>query len=381
MMDPILPALKTYLTALVSHPSISPEDAHCQDYIAKILQNLGFRVDFFPSGKVQNLYAEWGEKGPLLVFAGHTDVVEPGPLSNWKTPPFELHEQEGYWFGRGVADMKGSIAAFMVAVDTFLQAPLPYGRIGCLLTSGEEGEAYLDGTPFVLKKLIAGGTRIDACIIGEPTAEKLSGDMIKNGRRGSISATGKILGQQGHVAYPALAQNALHMALPFLSTLSQLILDEGNEAFEASTLQITRIENFTKARNVIPGTVEFDFNIRFNTEHSSENIQQKIEELAKDMHLPIDWIWSVSGEPFITQNQAFLSICQKSIEKVCGQHPILSTSGGTSDARFIAPYGIPVLEIGLPNQRIHQPNESTQISEVHKLTEIYLEIFKQFFNA
>jgi succinyl-diaminopimelate desuccinylase len=366
--------LENHLNHLISLASISPNDAGCQDYIQSFLEDLGFKCQRFPKNNTSNLYAEIGTEGPLLVFAGHTDVVEPGLNKLWHSPPFQLTEKEGHWYGRGIADMKACIAAMLVAVEHSL--PLK-SRFGILLTSAEEGSEYHDGTPYVLEKLHEQGKKIDYCIVGEPSSEFRTGDSIKIGRRGSLCGTAIIHGKQGHVAYPHLAKNAIHEALPFLNALAQLTLDEGNEYFPPSSLQITRLDNLTKAKNVIPGTLELDFNIRFNPLQTSGNLKKVIEKLAKTHHLDIDWHWELSGEPFYTQSEFLINLCQLSIEKHTERLAKLSTSGGTSDGRFIAPYGIPVVELGLPNYSIHQVNENIRIHDVILLTDIYADIIKR----
>jgi len=371
-MSDILPVIEQHLKELVKLKSITPLDAGCQLYIKTILENRGFRCQTWQVNQVSNLYAEIGTKGPRFVFAGHTDVVEPGPLQQWHFPPFELTEHEGYFYGRGVADMKGAIAT-MLAVASQWKSSNP-GILGFLITSGEEGRDYQDGTPFVMQALQQQGIHIDYCIVGEPSSDSITGDTIKNGRRGSLSATLTIPGAQGHVAYPHLADNAIHKALPFLTALSAKIWDMGNAFFPASTLQITRIFVPTSARNVIPGTLEVDFNIRFNTEHDAASIQQQILDLAKQHDCDAEFQWELSGEPFITPSGKLIEISQNVIQKHLGHTAVLSTSGGTSDARFIAPYQIQVIELGVPNASIHQPNECVSKVELTQLAHLYLEI-------
>jgi succinyl-diaminopimelate desuccinylase len=365
--------LEKHLRALVSFASITPEDSGCQNYLQKILESIGFHCQKFPKNHCANLYAEIGTEGPLLVFAGHTDVVEPGPLSLWNSDPFSLIEHEGIWYGRGVADMKGSIVAMLVAT---LHWKPKNCRLGFLLTSAEEGSEYQDGTPYVMAKLKEQGKIIDYCIVGEPSSSQRSGDTIKIGRRGSLTGRAKVLGKQGHVAYPHLAQNAIHKALPFLNEISQLSLDEGDTYFPPSSLQITRVDNQTKATNIIPGLLEFDINIRFNPLQTSEILKKYFEKKALEHQLNIEWHWELSGEPFYTKSEFLINRCQLSIEKYTQRFAELSTSGGTSDGRFIAPYGIPVIELGLPNMSIHQPNEHIRIEDIILLTEIYLDILQ-----
>jgi succinyl-diaminopimelate desuccinylase len=370
---PYFNLLEKHLQALVAKPSVTPKDHGCQDYIQKVLEKLGFQCQKFPKNETSNLYAEIGTEGPLLVFAGHTDVVEPGPLELWKSDPFSLLEHEGNWFGRGVADMKGSIVAMIVAASHWTPNNC---RLGFLLTSAEEGSDYQDGTPYVMSQLKKQNKSIDYCIVGEPSSTARTGDTIKIGRRGSMTARAKVYGKQGHVAYPHLAKNAIHEALPFLNEISTMVLDEGDTYFPPSSLQITRVDNKTIANNIIPGILEFDFNIRFNPLQNSENLKKLFEKKAAAHLLKIDWNWEVSGEPFYTQSEFFINRCQLSIEKFTERLADLSTAGGTSDGRFIAPYGIPVIELGLPHLSIHQPNEHVKIHDMILLTEIYLDILK-----
>ena len=313
-----------------------------------------------------------------MVFAGHTDVVEPGPIENWKYPPFELTIENNLLYGRGVADMKGAIAA-MLEIAKHYPSMQSKGILGFLITSAEEGDDYLDGTPYIMQKLYEQGIKIDYCIVGEPSANNHSGDTIKNGRRGSMNGQIIIKGKQGHVAYPHLAKNALHKALPFLTALSQKVWDHGHKHFPATTLQITNILLSTSAKNVIPGTVTVQFNIRFNTHHTSAKLQQSIMLMAKEYDLEIEVAWQVSGEPFLTSSGRLIEVSQQAIKSCCHQLAELSTSGGTSDSRFIAPYQVEVIEIGVPNTTIHQPNECIHIDDLEKIMEIYLEICRRIF--
>jgi succinyl-diaminopimelate desuccinylase len=371
-------ALLQHLQELVKRPSVTPDDANCQQYIQHILEPLGFRCQLFPKNKVNNLYAEIGSEGPRLVFAGHTDVVEPGPTENWKYPPFQLTIENDVLYGRGVADMKGAIAAILMIAEDYKSLPNK-GILGFMITSAEEGDDYLDGTPYIMQKLYEQGINIDYCIVGEPSATSHSGDTIKNGRRGSMNGQIVIKGKQGHVAYPHLADNALHKALPFLTALSQKIWDQGHVHFPATSLQITNLVLSTSTKNVIPGTITVEFNIRFNTHHTSTQLQQAIMSLAQQHKLDIDVTWQVSGEPFLTQSGRLIEVSQQAIETCCHQLAELSTSGGTSDARFIAPYQVEVIEIGVPNGTIHQPNECIDMKDLEKIVAIYSEICRRIF--
>lgn len=370
--------LRQHLEHLIGCPSITPLDAGCQVYLKSFLESLNFNCQTWRVGKVHNLYAEFGTQGPRLVFAGHTDVVDSGPESLWQSPPFQLDIQNNIWMGRGMVDMKGAIAAMLVAIEQRLQDPTPFkGIIGYLITSAEEGDDFMHGTPYVMQELQKQNIEIQYCIVGEPSSVLTTGDTLKIGRRGSLNGQCIIQGIQGHVAYPHLAKNAVHLALPFLSALSQKVWDEGDEFFSPTQLQITRLDNKTQARNVIPGQLEIDFNLRFNTQHQPESIQHTIMDMANAFGLETRWSWQLSGLPFVTKPGTLLEICQKSIQKINGTFAQLSTSGGTSDARFIAPYGIDVIELGLPNATMHQLNESTHVDELQKLTKIYLEICQQ----
>ena len=366
-------SLDKHLQALLAIPSITPHDLGCLDYIASILKHLGFHCTALPCNQVSNLYAEYGTHGPLLVFAGHTDVVEAGDLHAWTYPPFALTEQDACYYGRGIADMKGAIAAMLTAVAQGIPDNI---RFAFLLTSGEEGQDYLDGTPHVLTWLQAQDKTIDYCIVGEPSSTHTSGDMIKHGRRGSLSGNMLIQGVQGHVAYPQLAKNAIHHALPFLHALSSHHWDDGSAFFEPTSLQITTLEPSTHSNNVIPGHLRVAFNLRFNTLQTAAGIQDTILTLAKQHTLDATFSWEHSGDPFLTQGGRLLDQCQHAIETICGQKAMLSTGGGTSDARFIAAHGIEVIELGLPNATIHQVNEHVTVHDVHQLAAIYQAIIQ-----
>jgi len=368
--------LSKHLKKLLAIPSVSPHDLGCQEYISTVLQKIGFTCQHFPKNNTNNLYAEIGNSGPLLLYAGHTDVVEPGPISSWHSPPFTLTEHNDAWFGRGIADMKGSIAAMLVALEMTPNFP---ARIGLLLTSAEEGNEYLDGTPYVMAKLHEQGKRFNYCIIGEPSAECTTGDSMRIGRRGSLNARLLVHGMQGHVAYPDLAINAAHTALPFLQALVNFPLDNGDDFFPPSSLQITNVATMTSASNIIPGVLEINFNIRFNPQQTSSSLKLAIENLAEQFALKTEWRWELSGEPFHTTADFLINLCQNSIKKHTKNTAKLSTGGGTSDGRFIAPYGIPVVELGLPNSSIHKINEHVLIKDVVLLSAIYQDILANFF--
>lgn len=365
--------IKSILRKLVSYPSITPHDKGCQDFILNYLQALGFKCETYNSAPVANFFARFGDTNPLLMFAGHTDVVAPGNLSTWKTPPFELHEQDGMLYGRGVADMKGSIVAMMVAAKKFVQNYTPaQGSLGFLITSGEEGDHFNQGTPYILEQLIKKNCKPDYCIVGEPTSQNAIADVIKVGRRGSLTGKIKLYGKQGHVAYPHLADNAIHKILPALQALISYKFDSGNEYFDPTSLQITHIQADGQANNIIPGEIIVHFNIRYSTEHTIDSLKQIILDCFSGLEPEI--IWQHNGNAFLTKSGRLLETTCNVIETIIHKRPVCSTSGGTSDGRFIAPYGIEVLELGPCNRTIHQVNESVSLQDLCVLSEIYFKI-------
>lgn len=368
-----MPTLKSILHDLVRLPSVTPEDAGCQDYLAEYLTHLGFTCTRFDSSPVANLYAQYGSGSPLLIFAGHTDVVPVGQASVWHTPPFELHEKDGMFFGRGVADMKGSLAAMMVMAEQIIKTPLK-GSIGFLITSGEEGNDFEHGTPYLMKMLQAKGIHPQYCIVGEPSSEKQTGDTLKIGRRGSLTAHIKVLGKQGHVAYPDLAKNPIHQASPAIAELATLKLDEGNDYFPPSSLQITHIHAGGEAGNIIPGELTLDLNIRFSTEQTSEGLKALVMACFTKHDLAPHIEWRLNGEPFLTKTGKLLETCIQVIQQQTALTPVCTTSGGTSDGRFIAPYGIEVVELGPCNATIHQVDESVSLQDLEVLTDLYYKI-------
>ncbi len=358
--------------ALIQCPSVTPNDANCQAILAKRLEKLGFSIYSLPFGDVQNLWAIRSSlPGPLFVFAGHTDVVPAGNLNDWATPPFTPSINGEYLYGRGAADMKGSLAAMITATERFIEHfPNSHGSIGFLITSDEEGLAE-NGTVKVVEYLKNQGIKINYCIVGEPTARDQAGDTIKNGRRGSLNGILKILGKQGHVAYPEKADNPIHRALLPLNELSHHVWDQGNEFFPPTTFQIANINAGTGATNVIPAALECQFNFRFNTEVTPEILIEKIKNLLQPYGLQYALNYTVSGYPFLTEPGVLLSACTEACEAIVNSTPALSTNGGTSDARFIAPMGTEVVELGPCNATIHCTNESVKISELSSLTKIY----------
>jgi len=365
--------------ALVERASITPDDAGCQALIALRLAKCGFEISAHPFGDVSNLWARRGTAGPLFTFLGHTDVVPTGPLEQWESNPFIPTEREGYLYGRGAADMKSNIAAMVTAIERFLASyPNHPGSIGLLLTSDEEG-ASIDGTEKVIAHLEKNGTHIDYCLVGEPSSRERIGDVIKVGRRGSLAAELTIHGKQGHIAYPKLADNAIHRALPALNTLLQEKWDEGNEIFSPTSLQISNIHAGTGANNIIPGILELKCNFRYSPESTAESLQQRFEALLKEHGFRYTIVWHHSGKPFFTQSGKCRKACITAIEKHSHLTPECTTHGGTSDGRFIAPYGTEIIEAGVCNATIHQINECVKISDIDLLSTVYEEILLQLF--
>ena len=356
---------------LIRKPSVTPEDAGCQALMIERLQALNFNCTELPCGDVSNFWAEHGDQGPLLVFAGHTDVVPPGPASRWSNPPFEPTVIDGILFGRGSADMKGSLAAMLIACEEFLaEQPNHAGRIGFLITSDEEGPA-VDGTVKVLDYLRERGESIDWCVVGEPASSATLGDAIKNGRRGSLGATLTVRGVQGHIAYPHLADNPIHRLLPALHALTSEVWDEGNAFFPATSMQVSNIKGGNGVTNIIPGEVEVVFNFRFSTEVSDEELRQRTASILEAHGLDYVIQWNLSGQPFLTPNGKLLDAAIASVLEVTGKAPELSTAGGTSDGRFIAPTGAQVVEVGPVNATIHKIDEQVLVSDLPRLAAIY----------
>jgi succinyl-diaminopimelate desuccinylase len=362
---------------LIRRPSVTPEDGGCQDYISQRLAPLGFIAETIEIGGVKNLWLRRGHEAPLLVFAGHTDVVPTGPESAWLSPPFEPTIKEGLLYGRGSADMKSSLAAFVVAIEEALheQANLP-GSIALLLTSDEEGPAR-DGTVRVIEKLQARLETIDYCVVGEPTCVSRLGDTIKNGRRGSLSGRLTVKGIQGHVAYPHLARNPIHDMAPALSELASIQWDEANEHFPATTFQVSNIHGGTGAGNVIPGTVELLFNFRYSTASPAEQLQTQTVEILKRHGLEFDLDWDHGAQPFLTERGALVDALRDSIRTVTGLKAEVSTTGGTSDGRFISRWCREVVEFGPINATIHQINEHVRAQDLAPLTEIYVGLIER----
>jgi len=356
---------------LISRNSTTPEDADCQQLMGERLAAVGFKLEQLNFGEVDNLWARRGDSGPVLCFAGHTDVVPTGPLEKWDQPPFEPVIRDGMLLGRGAADMKGSLAAMLVAAERFVaKHPTHKGSIAFLITSDEEGPAT-EGTVKVVETLVERGEKVDWCIVGEPSSTELVGDVVKNGRRGSLNARLVIKGKQGHVAYPHLARNPIHLAAPALAAPAAEMWDEGNDFFPPTSFQISNIHSGTGATNVVPGELEALINFRFSTESTVEGLQARVRALLDQHGLDYELHWTVSGLPFLTEPGALLNGVAAAIKQVTGRDTQPSTSGGTSDGRFIATMGTQVVELGPVNATIHQVNECIKASDLDILTDIY----------
>ncbi len=362
---------------LLRRPSVTPEDGGCQALIAQRLAAVGFRVEFMPFNAVTNLWARRGDSAPLFCFAGHTDVVPPGPREHWDSDPFEPEVRDGLLYGRGACDMKGEIAAMVTAVEGFIRDhPDHPGSIAFLITSDEEGPS-IDGTARVVETLEARQEKIDWCLVGEPSSHERVGDTLKNGRRGSLNGFLKVMGKQGHVAYPDRALNPLHILAPFLVELVDEEWDQGNAFFPATTFQIANLNMGTGAENVIPGTLTAQFNLRFSTELDAETIQRRVVAILDRGGFVYELIWRLSGNPFLTPAGALVEAASAAVREIMGYRPELSTGGGTSDGRFIAPTGAQVLELGAVNASIHQVNECVGVQELEQLSTIYRRILEK----
>jgi succinyl-diaminopimelate desuccinylase len=359
---------------LIRRRSVTPEDTGCQDLIGERLAALGFVVEPMPFGEVTNLWARRGDSRPLFCFAGHTDVVPPGPPDRWTSDPFEPQIRDGLLYGRGASDMKGSLAAMVTATEAFVRAhPDHPGSIAFLLTSDEEGPAR-DGTLKVVETLETRGEKIDWCLVGEPSSETRLGDTVKNGRRGSLNGWLTVFGKQGHVAYPQRAKNPLHAFAPALAELVAEEWDQGNAFFPPTSFQIANLNVGTGAENIIPGELKAQFNLRFSTELNEASIRRRVESILERWGLDYRLDWCLSGNPFLTPAGALVDAARSAIREMMGIETQLSTSGGTSDGRFIAPIGAQVLELGPLNATIHQIDECVGVEELDRLAEIYQRI-------
>jgi len=365
---------------LITQPSVTPTDAGCQAIMIERLQTNGFSVKNLRFGDVDNFWAVHGDSGPIFCFAGHTDVVPTGPLETWSHPPFTPTIVDGQLYGRGAADMKGSLAAMVVAAEQFVtDFPNHEGRLAFLITSDEEGIA-INGTVKVVDWLQQQEITPRWCLVGEPSSTSQTGDTIKNGRRGSLGCRLTIKGRQGHVAYPLLAANPIHLGIPALDELAREIWDQGNDFFPATSFQISNINGGTGATNVIPGTLEVLFNFRFSTELTERQLRDRTEAILDRYPIEYEVEWNLSGQPFLTAKGDLVEAALKSISKITGLDSELSTAGGTSDGRFIAPMGTQVVELGPINESIHRVDENVSIADLDVLTAIYQNILQELLN-
>ena len=361
---------------LISRDSVTPEDKGCQALMAKRLQALGFEIEHLRFEDVDNFWARRGNSSPVFAFAGHTDVVPTGPVEQWDVHPFKPEVKDGILYGRGTADMKGSLAAMITACENFIEAhPDHKGSIAFLITSDEEGPS-INGTVKVVEHLENRNEKIDMCLVGEPSSTNKLGDVVKNGRRGSLSGTLTIHGKQGHVAYPHLADNPIHSAAPALAELTSAQWDQGNDFFPATSLQISNINAGTGANNVIPGDLHVLFNLRFSTEVTETELRERVESILNSHNLNYDLQWTLSGHPFLTPEGELVDATCKAIKEICGYDTELSTAGGTSDGRFIAPTGSQVIELGPLNATIHQVNENVKADDLDTLSKTYQRIME-----
>jgi succinyl-diaminopimelate desuccinylase len=362
---------------LISRESVTPEDAGCQDLIVQHLESIGFKAERLRFEDVDNIWVRRGDKEPLYAFAGHTDVVPTGPVEQWQSPPFSPTYRDGYLYGRGAADMKGSLAAMVTACERFVaNHPDHKGSIALLITSDEEGPA-VNGTVKVIEALEARNEKILACVVGEPSSSQRVGDVIKNGRRGSLNGQLTVHGTQGHVAYPQLATNPIHVLAPALQELCATQWDQGNEFFPATSFQVSNIHGGTGANNVIPGTVDVLFNFRFSTEVTEDELKSRVEATLDKHQLRYDLQWKLSGHPFLTAAGELVDAAKAAIHDVAGIDTELSTAGGTSDGRFIAPTGTQVVELGPVNSTIHKINECVKADDLDTLSQMYERILEK----
>jgi succinyl-diaminopimelate desuccinylase len=359
---------------LMRRPSISPSDAGCQQLIAGLLEGAGFKTEPLRFGEVDNLWARRGRTAPALVFAGHTDVVPTGPREQWRVDPFAATVENGILMGRGAADMKGSLAAMINACCHFADRyPDHKGSLGMLITSDEEGAAD-DGTLKVMETLAQRGETFQYCVVGEPSSARTLGDTVRVGRRGSLSGIMTIRGVQGHVAYPLEADNPMHALAKFVAAMTREPVDGGNEFFPPTTFQMVNVHSDAGAPNVVPGELKCRFNFRYSNVWTHAELQARVEAVLKDLRIDYELRWKVAGKPFLTKRGALTTAIQRAVREATGIDPELSTSGGTSDGRFIAPYGIDVVELGPINESIHKVNELVSVADLERLERIYFRI-------
>jgi len=359
------------LEDLVRRESITPKDAGCQDVLVERLNKLGFKEERLDFDDTQNIWLRRGEEKPLLTFLGHTDVVPPGPLDRWDSPPFEPTIRDGKLYGRGTADMKGGVACFVTALERFIvNHPDHKGSIAMMMTSDEEGIAT-NGVVKVVEVLEKRNEKIDWCLVGEPSSDKKLGDVIRVGRRGSLCAKLTVHGIQGHVAYPEIAENPIHSFAPALKALTEEVWDNGNEFFPPTSLQVSNINSGTGAENIIPGSAEIQFNLRFCTELDEQTIKQRTAAIFDQFDFKYNLQWRLSGNPFLTEGGALIDAAHVAIKKVTGFETLDDTGGGTSDGRFIAPTGAEVIELGPLNESIHKINENVRVEDLEILSDIY----------
>ena len=363
--------------SLIARRSVTPDDDGCQALLARRLEALGFACEHINCGEVSNLWARRGSARPLFCFAGHTDVVPPGPLAQWQSDPFAPTIRDGRLYGRGAADMKSSIAAFVVALEAFVkERPAHRGSISLLITSDEEGPS-VDGTACVVERLKQRGERLDYCLVGEPSSVAVLGDMIKNGRRGSLSGRLTVRGTQAHIAYPHLGRNPVHLLAPALAELVATRWDEGDQFFPPTSWQVSNIHAGVGATNLIPGSLEMDFNFRFCTASPEASLRQRFEAILRRHGLDYELQWSLSGNPFITPPGELVDAVKQAIRAETGRTPELSTTGGTSDGRFIAEICPQVVEFGPPNATIHKLNENIELTVLEQLPRVYLDTLRR----
>ena len=366
---------------LIRRPSVTPEDAGCQTILAERLARFGFRTEPMPFAEVDNLWARRGGDGPLLVLLGHTDVVPTGPLEQWSSPPFEPTVRDGYLYGRGAADMKGSVAAMVTALERIVaRHPKHDGSVALLVTSDEEGPS-VNGVRRVMETLGGRGERIDWCLVGEPSSTERLGDTVKIGRRGSLGGTVTVRGVQGHIAYPHLAHNPIHDLARLLAKLADTVWDEGSEHFPPTSFQVSNVTAGTGADNVIPGHAQALFNFRYSTRHDRDSLVAAVEAASRALGLDCDVEWRHSGEPFLTGSGRLIEAVGDAVESVAGYRPELSTGGGTSDGRFVAPTGAEVVELGPVNATIHSIDERVLAADLDRLSEMYERVIARLLAA